>query len=260
MKIKHKATASDTKTYRDTVVKMYLKKSMQHKDFLGATISDYQDYRDMGTDMYFEKAMKDVIPEHILDALCEDASGWVKTQPNRLKEMILKDEINHKIREHLCICLEEYEDELENKDVFIGSMQKLKSKVNEANVYFPSCMGYNKEDNRGHIYVVIPGESMIPHKYLSDTSYCEGDDYFKVGKTSNIFTRMSYYPPMTKLCFALETTRLTQFEHKLLDALRKDPRVSQRKGCENGGNEYFDGDYKVAIEIIMNLYKDFECI
>lgn len=167
------------------------------------------------------------------------------------------------VAHHVLIALEGIEDELDGQQEFSQTIAECTCTINSENDVFPACIGYPQETGRGHIYIVRPG-CLFEREYTKTTVWLEEDEpVFKVGRTRNIFSRMSYYPPMTKLVFCIEVPKdIVLFERRVLDALqncemfkRRTRKIGGRDDDVFSGNEVFVGNDLDAIPVIMELHK-----
>lgn len=100
-------------------------------------------------------------------------------------------------------------------------------------------LAYEKGGDIGHVYIV---------------RYEDMQNVFKVGRSTNLFSRLSYYPPTTKLVFCIECSHsLKTFEKVVIMKFNSMDTMT----LINNNREYFNGCVQDAILIVMQCYTDF---
>ena len=121
-------------------------------------------------------------------------------------------------------------------------------KINESNELFPDCMSYVKGSKQGQLFLVI--ESNAEHKI-------ENPNIFKLGITRNIFSRMSFFNPYSRLVYLVECPfQMDRFEKEVVTVLKKDDAFIERSSNLYEVKE-FEGPYTKAIEMIQIVHKKF---
>lgn len=172
------------------------------------------------------------------------------------------DRLPMHIAHHVMIALEDIEEEIDSKEEFLKHVEDCGAKISLENDFFPASIGYPEKEGKGHIYIVSPS-STSEKIYTNSTIWVEEyEPVFKVGRTRNLFSRMSFYPPMTKLLFCLEVPQdIIKFERLVLENLQKHPKLKRRTRKHGvlddvaSGNEVFVGNYLDAIPRILEIHK-----
>lgn len=103
---------------------------------------------------------------------------------------------------------------------------------------YPNNLAYEKGGDRGHLYVI---------------SQEDVSNSFKVGRTTNLFSRLSYYPTNIKLEFCIECPHnLRNFEQYVILKIHG---TSMYKLIN--GRETFEGCVKKCIFSIIQWYADY---
>jgi len=164
-----------------------------------------------------------------------------------------------KLMSHVIVCLETLENDLGHIQEYKNDIDKLNRYINTNNNTFPMSLFYNKESDSGHFYIITPG-SRLELDFIDDQPVFVPEDrlIFKIGRSTSLFYRLSYYPPFTRLNFCIEcTSKLHTFEQTVKKTLLEKSLFIKKKIKPNGGDEYFYGNYLLAIPIIMDLHKQF---
>lgn len=238
-------------------------------------IEEYHEFDNMRFATHPNKSQNDasdddivIVPMQIIPFISQN---FIKVPEEELVRKINDNDLTFFEKSHIDIGIDEYEDQLLSFKCFEQEMEELPGmKMNENNKYYPKCLGYNTT-NKGHLYIVEPSEQRVhmcsytPPIYQEQIEDLEEEKVFKIGKSCNIFTRLSWYKPLTKLYYCVECPHsLGIFEQLCVKALVADGkferRINPRKNpvySENSGYEYFQGNKYNAKKIIDKLYDEF---
>ena len=123
---------------------------------------------------------------------------------------------------------------------------------------FPECTYFPKEGEQGHLYVMLLSEKYINRRadvefYLPQDPDEDTLATFKIGISTQLFNRMSYYDPFTRLMYAWCCPHgLREFEREVKTALHAHADMKNQK--KTTASEYFLGDYTETYKIISELY------
>lgn len=151
------------------------------------------------------------------------------------------------------------EDEEEQYTCHLKDFESCKHIMNDANVYYPHS-SYFPRGEEGHFYIVLPSEKVSckslekeywTPQWTQETYQCD----FKIGKSNCLMSRLSYYPPFTRLMYSWHCpSRLSQFEYRMKVMLHDDNRFIRKTKTRNG--EFFEGNLSLAYKLIDAVYKE----
>lgn len=194
----------------------------------------------------------EVARNDVLDRVVEETCKYTQEKPKEISDKIkfnLLYELEPSTLRHLALVAGNLRDELCARDEHMMSLTKRA---------YGCPFAYDKDMDRGHFYIINPGEAMHL-ELLLETVHLENilHDYFKIGKTKCLLKRIQAYPPNSVLLLALECPdRLDAFERAMMRELSQTP-FKPRTGTVNSGREYYNGKASEAVKIAFRLHREF---
>jgi hypothetical protein len=179
--------------------------------------------------------------------ICEENKEKTKTQTDeKNKKNTIKKEKNDMIGSSL--------KNLQETDLRNMDYKQKKIFMELVNKYY-SPLSFDKNSDKGYIYLVRTGSCK---KFIPD-----GCEVFKVGKSTNILQRMSFYidghdGENMDLVFCIFCEKnLSTIEYTIMQKLKNCGNFDWEK--KNGfGNEFFSGEISRAVKIITDIVEDKE--